>query len=255
MPRSPAGHRDATRRISISILALLAAAACSRGGAPAPAADGPDGAVRSASSGEWEILFDGSGLDRWRGFRRDDVPGAWSIQDGVLAFTPVDDEAQRGDVMSRDVFGDFELRLEWRVSEGGNSGIIYRVTEDERATWLSGLEMQVLDDARHSDGQIPSHRAGALYDLVAPPSGITRPVGEWNEARIEVRGNRVRHWLNGHPTADVEIGSDDWNARIAASKFADVPSFAAAREGHIALQDHGDRVWYRDIRVRRLEES
>lgn len=253
MPRSPEGHRDATRRISISILALLAAAACSPGSAPAPAADDPDVGVRSASSGEWEILFDGSGLDRWRGFRRDDVPAAWSVQDGALAFTPVDDEAQRGDILSRDVFGDFELRLEWRVAEGGNSGIIYRVTEDERATWLSGLEMQVLDDARHSDGQIPSHRAGALYDLVVPPAGITRPVGEWNEARIEVRGNRVRHWLNGHLTADVEIGSDDWNERLAASKFADVPSFAAASEGHIALQDHGDPVWYREIRVRRLD--
>jgi hypothetical protein len=253
MPRSPAGHHDAIRRISISTVAFLAAAACSPGGSLPPSGDAPDSAMRSAASGEWEILFDGSGLESWRGFRRDDVPAAWSVQDGMLAFTPIDDDGQRGDIMTRDVYGDFELELEWRIAEGGNSGIMYRVTEDERATWLSGLEMQVLDDARHSDGRIPSHRAGALYDLVVPPEGITEPVGEWNDARIEVRNNRIRHWLNGHLTADVEIGSDDWNARLAASKFADVPSFAAASEGHIALQDHGDPVWYRDIRVRRLD--
>lgn len=253
MPSPPAPHRDAARRLATPILAFLAAAACSPGGAPPPAADVPDTAMRSAADGEWEVLFDGSGLDRWRGFRRDDVPAAWGIQDGALAFIPIEDEAQRGDIMTRDVYGDFELQLEWRVSEGGNSGIIYRVTEDERATWLTGLEMQVLDDGAHSDGQIPSHRAGALYDLVVPPEGITRPVGEWNEVRIEVRDNRVRHWLNGHLTADVVIGSDDWNARIAASKFTDVPSFGSASEGHIALQDHDDPVWYRDIRVRRLD--
>lgn len=252
MPPSPAGQRDATCRLPVSCLAFLATLACSPAGTPSNVADAPDESVTAAGGG-WEILLDGSGLDRWRGFRRDDVPDAWRARDGVLAFSPIDDSAERGDIMTRDTYGDFELQLEWRVQEAGNSGIMYRVTEAERAPWLTGLEMQVLDDELHADGQVPSHRAGALYDLVVPPEDVVRPVGEWNEARIEVRGNRVRQWLNGHLTADVEIGSDDWNARLAASKFAEVPSFASAREGHIALQDHGDPVWYRDIRVRRLD--
>lgn len=253
MPSTPAGQLHVRRPIGIALAALLVAGGCTSSGGASTSADTLEAAMASTSAGDWEVLFDGTALEHWRGFRRDDPPAAWSAQDGLLAFTPIQDGAQRGDLLTRDIYGDFELRLEWRVAEGGNSGIMYRVTEDERATWLTGPEMQVLDDDRHADGQIPSHRAGALYDLVVPPAGITRPVGEWNEVRIVVRGDRIQQWLNGHLTADVEIGSDDWRERIAASKFADVPSFASARQGHIVLQDHGDPVWYRNIRVRRLD--
>lgn len=201
----------------------------------------------------WETLFDGTDLGRWRGFRRRDVPASWRVEDGLLAFRPAADEAERGDLITRDEFGDFELVLEWRVSEGGNSGILWRVGEDAPRTWLTGPEMQVLDDERHPEGQAPLHRAGALYDLVAPPAGVARPAGEWNAVRIVVRGNRIRQWLNGHETADIEIGSEEWKRVLAASKFRDTPSFASRRAGHIALQDHDDPVWFRDIRVRRLD--
>lgn len=253
MASRAAGPLPALDRFAAAVAVALAVSACSPGGASSDVADSPDESMAENGQPEWEVLFDGSNLDSWRGFRRPDAPAAWRAEDGVLAFTPVDDPTERGDLMTRDLYSDFELELDWRVSEGGNSGIIYRVTEDERATWLTGLEMQVLDDDRHADGQIPSHRAGALYDLVVPPDGITRPVGEWNTARIIARGAHIQHWLNGHLTADVEIGSDDWRERLAASKFADVATFASAGEGHIALQDHDDPVWYRNIRVRRLD--
>ncbi len=231
----------------------LLAAACAPGGSPGSTSDSTTVAMSQTRSGGWERLFDGTSLSGWRGFQRPDVPGSWSIQDGTLAFRPSTDRAQRGDIVSREQYGDFELELEWKISEGGNSGIIYRATEDEPQPWRTGPEMQVLDDARHSDGKIPSHRAGALYDLVVPPEGVTRPVGEWNQARLVVRGNRIQQWLNGTLTADVEIGSDDWNRRMAQSKFREMPAFATKRAGHIVLQDHGDPVWYRNIRVRRLD--
>jgi hypothetical protein len=245
-PSAPAVLRTAPLLL---LLGGVLAAGCTTAGAdPNPEA----AAMSEAQAGEWEPLFDGSDLSRWRGFRRPDLPASWSVQDGTLAFTPVSDRAQRGDIVTRDQYGDFELELEWKISEGGNSGVMYRVGEEEEYPWRTGPEMQVLDDDRHPDGKIPSHRAGALYDLIVPPSGLTRPVGEWNQARVVVRGNRIQHWLNGHPTADIEIGGEDWNRRMAESKFREMPLFATRREGHIALQDHDDPVWYRNIRIRRL---
>lgn len=211
--------------------------------------------MTETASGEWEALFDGTDLSQWRGYRRQDVPGSWRVEDGVLAFVPAEDRAQRGDLVTREQFGDFELELEWRVSPAGNSGIMYRVSESEPEPWHTGPEMQVLDDERHPDGQIPSHRAGALYDLIVPPPDIARPVGEWNQVRIRVEGNHIQQWLNGQQTADVEIGSERWNQLLAASKFSDMPTFANQSRGHIVLQDHDDRVWYRNIRIRRLDSG
>jgi hypothetical protein len=206
-------------------------------------------------AGEWEVLFDGTDLSQWRGYQRQDVPASWRVENGVLAFVPAQDRAQRGDLVTREQFGDFELELEWRISEGGNSGIMYRVSESEPAPWHTGPEMQVLDDERHQDGQIDSHRAGALYDLIVPPANIARPVGEWNQVRIRVQGNRIQQWLNGQSTADVEIGSEEWNRLLAASKFSDMPTFASQSRGHIVLQDHDDPAWYRTIRIRRLDSG
>lgn len=229
---------------------LIAAAGCGANGQVESVAR-----TEMAASDGWVTLFDGTDLRQWRGFKRSDVPASWKIEGAALAFTPVRNRSQRGDIITRDQYGDFELELEWKISEGGNSGIMYRVGEDQDNPWQTGPEMQVLDDARHSDGKIPSHRAGALYDLIVPPANITRPVGEWNQARIVVRGNRIQQWLNGHQTADIEIGSDRWNQLMTRSKFREMPAFATMRQGHIALQDHGDPVWYRNIRVRRLDSG
>lgn len=239
---------------------VLLASACAPAGTPGNAENAAtvamsdtQAAAPSSQSGEWEMLFDGADLNSWRGFQRQDVPGSWRAENGTLAFSPVQDTTQRGDIMTREQYGDFELELEWKISEAGNSGIMYRVSEEERYPWFTGPEMQVLDDAGHPDGQIPSHRAGALYDLIVPPDNVARPVGEWNQARVVVRGNHIQQWLNGQQTADIEIGSEEWNQRMAKSKFREIPSFATKREGHIALQDHNDPVWYRNIRIRQLD--
>ncbi|MBW3629143.1 MAG: DUF1080 domain-containing protein [Gemmatimonadetes bacterium] len=229
------------------LVALLAPllAACA-------AAPPPDGSNRSAAGGasEWQDL---SNLSSWRGYRRQDLPASWRNEGGVIAFIPASETGQRGDIVTREQFGDFELQYQWRISEGGNSGVMYRATEEEQTPWRTGPEMQILDDARHADGRIPSHRSGALYDLLVPPENITRPVGEWNEARVVVRGNHIQQWLNGHVTADIVVGSPQWNEVYGRSKFAQMATFASRDRGHIVLQDHGDPVWFRGVRVRRLD--
>jgi hypothetical protein len=138
------------------------------------------------------------------------------------------------------------------VAEGGNSGIMYRVTENAGATYESGPEMQVLDDERHPDGRSRLTAAGSLYGLYPAPAGVVKPAGEWNAVRIVARGPHVEHWLNGVKVVEYEIGSPDWETKVAAGKFRAWPRFGRAASGHIALQDHGDRVAYRDIRIRTL---
>jgi hypothetical protein len=231
------------------VLLAVALAACSSG-KPSAAASPPmssDSPAPGPGEGEWRTLFDGTSLDAWRGFRRDSVPAGWQVVDGALTRV-----SGGGDLITRDQFGDFELALEWKVAEGGNSGIMYRVTEDAGATYESGPEMQVLDDGRHADGKSRLTAAGSLYGLYAAPAGVVKPAGAWNAVRIVAHGRHVEHWLNGVKVVECEIGSPDWEAKVAASKFKAWPRFGRAASGHIALQDHGDRVAYRDIRIRSL---
>ena len=201
----------------------------------------------AVAEAEWRTLFDGRSVNQWRGFKRDRVPAGWQVADGALIRV-----GRGGDLITRDTFADFELALEWRVAEGGNSGIMYRVTEAAAETYQTGPEMQVLDDANHPDGRSRLTAAGAVYGLYPAPAGVVKPAGEWNQAGIVVRGTRVEHWLNGVKVAGYELGSPDWEARVAASKFRKWPGYGRAAAGHIALQDHGDRVAYRNIRIRTI---
>jgi hypothetical protein len=203
--------------------------------------------VAAPREGEWRVLFDGRSLEAWRGFGSSRVPPGWQAVDGALTRV-----AEAGDLITREEFGSFELALEWNVAEGGNSGILYRVTENAAATYETGPEMQVLDDARHRDGRSRLTAAGAVYGLYPAPAGVVRPAGEWNAVRIVARGNHVEHWLNGRKLVEYEIGSRDWLTRVAASKFRQWPGYGSAGSGHIALQDHGDHVAYRNIRIRPL---
>jgi hypothetical protein len=228
--------------LGISLLPLFACAPETPGTTMDEAGDG--------AASEWIVLFDGTDLSHWRGYRQSDPPQAWSVDGDVLAFNP---GAPGGDLLTREQFGDFELELQWRLSEGGNSGILYRATEDYENVWESAPEMQVLDDARHADGQNPLTSAGANYALYPASADVVRPVGEWNQVRIVAQGNHVEHWLNGQKVVEYELGSPDWQERVAASKFATMPGYGRALRGHIALQDHGDPVWYRDIRIRPLD--
>lgn len=192
----------------------------------------------------WRLLFDGQSLDQWRSYREDAANDGWGIEHGCLTRVGLG-----GDLITREQFGDFELKLDWRISEGGNSGIFIRGDESGRSIHHTGFEMQVLDNARHSDAQDPTHRAGAYYDMIAPDHDTSRPAGTWNEVHIIARGPSVEFRLNGRTTAAFEQGSPAWRALYERSKFTDRPDYGALLRGHIGLQDHWDKVWYRNIRV------
>jgi hypothetical protein len=196
---------------------------------------------------DWRVLFDGSSTAAWRGYKSDAMPAGWQAVDGALTRV-----AGAGDIVTREKFKNFELSLEWRVAPGGNSGVFYRASEDDEAIYWTAPEMQVLDDAGHRDAQDRNRAAGSLYDLYPAPAGVVKPAGEWNQARVVANGNRIEHWLNGTKVVECELGSADWERRIKASKFAPHPNFAKNAEGHIGLQDHGDQVAFRNIKIRVL---
>lgn len=205
--------------------------------------------INTLSQGErdagWSLLFDGESLDGWRGYNRPDLPGGWAVEDGLLTRV-----GRGGDIITDAQFGDFELAIEWRVEEGGNSGILYLAVEGEEWVYHSAPEMQVLDDERHSDGLDPLTSAGSNYGLHAAPRGVVRPTGQWNDVRILVRGPHVEHWLNGTKVVEYELRSPEWAELVKNSKFGQWPAYGQADRGHIALQEHGDRVWYRNVKIR-----
>ncbi|HTS87639.1 MAG TPA: DUF1080 domain-containing protein [Gemmatimonadales bacterium] len=207
----------------------------------------PNTLTAAEKSAGWRLLFDGKTTKGWRGYQKKDVPAGWVVEDGTLTRV-----ASAGDLITLRQYKDFELSLEWKISEGGNSGVMYRVTEGSEETYMTGPEMQVLDDARHPDGKSRLTAAGADYGLYPAPAGIVRPPGEWNQIRIVVRGHHVEHWMNGVKVVEYELESPDWEARVAKSKFKQWPGYGRAPKGHIALQDHGDRVWFRSIKIREL---
>ena len=193
----------------------------------------------------WRLLFDGRTTAGWRGYQKEGMPAGWQVVDGALTRV-----AEAGDIITIDQFADFELALEWKISPGGNSGIFYRVTEEGEYGYYSGPELQVLDDDRHRDGTSRLTSAGSVFGLYPAPAGVVRAAGEWNQVRIVVRGNHVEHWLNGQKVVEYELQSADWEARVKTSKFVKWPGFGRASRGHIALQDHGDWVGYRNVKIR-----
>jgi hypothetical protein len=217
---------------------------------------GCSGAADTASD-DWIVLFNGHNLDGWHTYNEAAPRAAWIVEDGaiVLDVDEATNDETGGDLISDAEFENFELELEWKISPGGNSGIFFGVRELPELVhgYDTGLEMQVLDNALHNDGKTPITSAGACYGLYAPAADATRPVGEYNQVRIIRRDNHVEYWLNGQRVVSYEIGSDDWATRIAGSKFADWEHFAKYPLGRIGLQDHTDRVWYRNIRIRRLD--
>lgn len=205
---------------------------------------------RVDKSDGWRSLFDGNSLTGWASLNGN-VPGSgWKAQNGVLTSV-----GHTGDLVTIDKFGDFELSLDWKVSKGANSGIIYRVGPGDQDAFQTGPEYQILDNLNAEDRQPPNHRAGSLYDIAAPSQDLTKPVGRWNNARIVVRGWKIEHWLNGQKIVDVDLASPQGKALIANSKFAGSSQFASFLQGRIALQDHGDVVSFRAIKIRDLGKS
>lgn len=186
----------------------------------------------------------------WRGFKKADLPSGWQVLDGALTRV-----GPGGDIITREQYESFELTLDWKISPGGNSGIFFHVVEDSanNYVWSTGPEMQVLDNRGHADGKTPNTSAASNFALHAPSQDVTKPVGEWNSARLLVDGPHVEHWLNGVKVVEYELWSDDWKQRVQASKFKSVPGYGSARSGHIALQDHGDWVAFRNIKIRRIK--
>lgn len=198
-----------------------------------------------ALEGRWRALFDGSTLEGWRPYGRGGPIEGWAVEDDAITRT-----GPGGDLITVDAFDDFELSLEWRLARGGNSGVLVRVTEDGAAAADSGPELQLVDDARHPDGRTPTTRCGALYGLYAPLREAARPAGTWNTARVLARGPELTFVLNDLVVVRAEVDGGDWRLRVARSKFAGSPTFARAARGHVALQDHGSRVWFRALRIR-----
>ena len=204
--------------------------------------------IGCSSNNDWTVLFDGERVKGLRGYKEEGFPNSWEIVDGTLKTIP----GYGVDLISVDIYNNFELELEWKVPEGGNSGIFYFATEEGDYIWQSAPEMQVLDDKKHSDGKNTLTSAGALYAMIAPTKSVLNPVGEFNQVRIKVKDNHVEHWLNGTKVVEYEYQSDAMWDLVAKSKFNTMPLFAKASEGHIGIQgDHGE-IWYRNIRIRKL---
>jgi len=216
-----------------------------------------------SDDGGWITLFDGKTTNEWHSYGKTMVGKAWRIDDGALH---LDASAKKGyqteeggDIVTNDEFENFDLKLEWKISEKGNSGIIFYVHEDPSKyteTWNTGLEMQVLDNGTptrpgHPDGKLYTHRAGDLYDLLAAKEAV-KPLGEWNQAEIISNKGKLDFYMNGQHTLSTTLWNDTWKQMVAISKFKDMPSFGMYKKGKIALQDHGNNVWFRNIKIKKL---
>jgi len=249
--RLPTGLRQRTvelqqtmKRVIFSVLS--AALATTLFISPALAAEKK---AKESKKDSWKQLFDGKDTSQWRGYKATTFPTkGWRVEDGTLRH--VSGEGG-GDLITVDKFSDFELRFEWKVAPGANSGVIYRVTEDHNASYETGPEYQVLDDSKHGDGKNPKTSAAALYALIAcNAEKALKPVGEWNKARIVIKGNQAEHWLNKKKVVEYQWGGSETQKLISESKFKGMPGFAKNGTGHICLQDHGDDVWFRNIKIR-----
>ncbi len=207
----------------------------------------------------WRLLFDGKSTRGWRNYGSQAIGSAWRVVDGTLHLDPAEKDGWQtrngGDIITDATYEHYELYLEWKLAPGGNSGLIYGVVErpEFEHTWQTGTEYQLLDNPAHPDGAIKTHRAGDLYDLIPSRFVAVNAGGEWNRTRLVVNKGRVEHWLNGYKVVEYDRNHESWQSLIANSKFKDMPGFAKTLKGHIALQDHGDPVWFRNIRIRELK--
>lgn len=193
----------------------------------------------------WKLLFDGQTTDGWKNYKKDTIGKGWQVVDGAL--TRAAEGA--GDIVTADQYDSFELVLEYKIGKEGNSGIMYHVSEEGDTPWKTGPEIQVQDN---KDGHDPQ-KSGWLYQLYDSETDATKPAGEWNELRILITPEKCEHHMNGVKYCEYVKGSDDWNERVAKSKFGDMPHFGKPTKGYICLQDHGDPVAYRNIRIREVK--
>jgi len=210
-------------------------------------------------AGPWKSLFDGKTMDAWRIYKSETAPkmcqasdagkNCWEIKDGVLQ-----KDGNANDLASKDQFSDFELELEWKIGNAGNSGVFYRGTEEYNAIYWSAPEYQLLDNVNAADNKQDNHLAGSVYDLFAAPKDAAKPADAWNQTRIVAKGTHVEHWLNGKKVASYDVGSAAWDAAYKASKFTKYPNFAKAPKGYLGIQgNHPGTLALRNIRIRELQ--
>jgi hypothetical protein len=206
----------------------------------------------------WQLLFDGTSKKGWHIYQGKSDGSAWTVSDGMLMLDPKEKKDWQtiggGDIITDAAYENYHLSLEWKISPKGNSGIIFGIQDLPKYehSWHTGMEMQILDNDGHGDGKILKHRAGNLYDLIAASSEPVRPVGEWNKAEIKVNKGKLDLYLNGINIVSTQLWDNNWKALVAGSKFREMPDFATFHSGHIGLQDHGDLVWFRNIKIKKL---
>jgi len=212
-----------------------------------------------SQKGGWVSLFDGKTTSGWHKYGGSAAGAAWKVANGALYLDTSKKAgfqiAEGGDIVTDKEYEDFDLKLEWKISPGGNSGIMFHVHEDPskyQYTFVTGPEMQVLDNERNEDGKIYKHHAGDLYDLIPCKKETVKPVGEWNQVEIKVLNGKLDFYLNGENVVSTTMWDDNWNKLVAGSKFKSMPGFGTFKKGHIALQDHGFMVWFRNIMIKEL---
>lgn len=207
----------------------------------------------------WALLFNGTSTAGWHTYGKEGIGKAWKVENGTLHLDAASKQQwttpEGGDIVTAEAFDNFHLKLEWKIAPKGNSGIMFYVQNDGAKypyPWHTGPEMQVLDNGGHPDAKIHKHRSGDLYDLIAVSQETTRPPGEWNAVEIVANRGQLDFHINGAHVLHTTLWDDAWRTLVAGSKFRDMPGFAAFKKGRIALQDHGDDVWFRNIRIKRL---
>jgi hypothetical protein len=208
----------------------------------------------------WQLLFDGTSKKNWHIYNNGSDGAAWKVVDGTLHLDPAERNKDKtitiggGDIVSDEEYDNFHLKLDWKIDSAGNSGVLFYVKEDPKIerTFHTGPEMQVLDNAAHPDAKIIKHRASDLYDLITSAPEMVKPAGQWNQAEIIAKDSTLEFYLNGTKVVSTKMWDDNWRKMIAGSKFRKWKTFGTFQKGKIALQDHGNPVWYRNIKIRRL---
>ncbi len=242
---------------------LIFAIGCSKESKKVEKTVGPNILTKKEINEGWQLLFDGKTLDGWKGIGINGVPeGHWKIENGAIRkiasgevpTLPDGQPLKGGDLITKKTFKDFELKFEWKISSGGNSGVKYNVDEnvsiEQGSSHALGYEYQVLDDEKHKDNLNPTHRAGSLYDLIEAKDKTLKPVGEYNTARIVFVGNHLEHWLNGKKVVETDTNTPEFQELFKKSKYYKYPNFTVHKDAHIVLQDHGNDCWYRNIKIK-----
>lgn len=223
------------------------------------AAEGTNKLTREEKRNGWELLFDGKTTKGWHKYGSNTIGSAWKVKDGYLYLdTTIKENWQikdGGDIVTDEEFENFDLQLEWKIAKDGNSGIIFYIHEDKSKynwCWETGAEMQVLDNTGHPDAKIIKHRAGDLYDLISCSTETVKPFGEWNFAEVKCVNGKLDLYLNGVNVVSTTLWDDNWKKMVTGSKFKNMPGFGTFQKGRIGLQDHGNEVFFRNIRIRRL---